>query len=123
MTGARLLRIVFPGDRRWDARNAIGAINRLLRRVGSDKNSVPVTGLKPGVAVHYGECCHPLPGDRIVGIIRKGKGVILHTIDCPNLESYSDEERALGRCAMGCRSRFRCHVCGPPENRGPERAR
>jgi GTP pyrophosphokinase len=95
LTGGRLLKIVFPGDRRWGPRDAIGAINRLLpgrlRRGGDDKSSVPVTGLKPGVAVHYGECCHPLPGDRIVGIMRKGRGVILHTIDCPNLEAYSDE--------------------------------
>ncbi len=95
LTSARLLRTVFPGDRRWGPRDAIGAINRLLpgrlRRSSEDKVSVPVTGLKPGIAVHYGECCHPLPGDRIVGIMRKGRGVILHTIDCPNLEAYSDE--------------------------------
>ena len=62
-----------------------------MRRSTGDKNSVPVSGLKPGVAMHYGDCCHPLPGDRIVGIMRKGHGVVLHTIDCPNLEAYSDE--------------------------------
>ena len=41
------------------------------------------------MAMHYAECCHPLPGDRIVGIITTGKGVIIHTIDCDSLEEHS----------------------------------
>jgi GTP pyrophosphokinase len=42
------------------------------------------------MAVHYAGCCHPLPGDRIVGIITTGKGVTIHTIDCETLESFND---------------------------------
>ncbi len=41
------------------------------------------------MAVHFARCCHPLPGDRIVGIITTGKGVTIHTIDCATLESFS----------------------------------
>jgi GTP pyrophosphokinase len=52
---------------------------------------VPITGLIPGMAVHYAGCCHPLPGDRIVGIITTGKGVTIHTIDCETLESFSSQ--------------------------------
>ena len=43
------------------------------------------------MAVHYARCCHPLPGDRIVGIITTGKGVTIHTIDCDGLRQYDDE--------------------------------
>ena len=32
-------------------------------------NAVPIRGLIPGMALHYAGCCHPLPGDRIVGIV------------------------------------------------------
>ena len=42
------------------------------------------------MAVHFARCCHPLPGDRIVGIVTTGKGVTIHTIDCDTLESFSD---------------------------------
>ena len=42
------------------------------------------------MAVHYAGCCHPLPGDRIVGIVTTGKGVTIHTIDCDTLESFAD---------------------------------
>ena len=55
------------------------------------KAGVPLRGLIPGMAVHYARCCHPLPGDRIVGIVTTGKGVTVHTIDCDTLESFSDQ--------------------------------
>jgi GTP pyrophosphokinase len=48
-----------------------------------------ITGLVSGMAVHYAGCCHPLPGDRIVGIVTTGKGVTIHTGDCPTLESFA----------------------------------
>ena len=33
-------------------------------------------------------CCEPLPGERIVGILTKGRGVMIHTIDCNRLANY-----------------------------------
>ncbi|MEE8293365.1 MAG: bifunctional (p)ppGpp synthetase/guanosine-3',5'-bis(diphosphate) 3'-pyrophosphohydrolase [Kiloniellales bacterium] len=52
--------------------------------------AVPLKGLIPGMAVHFAHCCHPLPGDRIVGIVTTGKGVTVHTIDCETLENFQD---------------------------------
>ncbi|WP_421997646.1 RelA/SpoT family protein [Reyranella sp.] len=60
------------------------------RPVPADPNQIAIRGLIPGMAVHFARCCHPLPGDRIVGIITTGKGVTIHTIDCATLESFSD---------------------------------
>jgi len=51
---------------------------------------MPIQGLIPGMAVHMARCCHPLPGDRIVGIVTTGKGVTVHTIDCDTLETFAD---------------------------------
>ena len=51
---------------------------------------MPIKGLIPGMAVHFARCCHPLPGDRIVGIVTTGKGVTVHTIDCETLETFAD---------------------------------
>src|SRR5579864_3510576 len=53
-------------------------------------NAVPIRGLIPGMALHYAGCCHPLPGDRIVGIVTTGKGVTIHTIDCETLATFAD---------------------------------
>jgi GTP pyrophosphokinase len=50
---------------------------------------MPISGLVTGMAVHYAGCCHPLPGDRIVGIVTTGKGVTIHTNDCQTLETFA----------------------------------
>jgi GTP pyrophosphokinase len=55
-------------------------------------NPVSIRGLTPGIAYKLGECCHPVPGDRIVGIRRTGEPIDVHTIDCPSLESGQDAD-------------------------------
>ena len=41
-----------------------------------------------GLAVHLAKCCHPLPGDRIVGIVTTGKGITVHTKSCSTLTKF-----------------------------------
>ena len=36
-----------------------------------------------GASVQYASCCHPIPGDRIVGYLGRGEGLVVHTDDCP----------------------------------------
>jgi len=59
-------------------------------RKPEDSGPMPIKGLIPGMAMHFARCCHPLPGDRIVGIVTTGKGVTIHTIDCDTLETFAD---------------------------------
>ena len=56
------------------------------------RGAITIKGLTPGVAVHMGECCHPVPGDRIVGLMRADKGIEVHAIDCATLESETQAE-------------------------------
>ena len=39
-----------------------------------------------GMAVELSKCCHPIPGDKIVGFSRVGHGLIIHRADCPHVE-------------------------------------
>ena len=48
-----------------------------------------ITGLVPGMAYHFAGCCHPVPGDDIVGIVTTGKGVTIHGRDCPTLTGFA----------------------------------
>lgn len=59
------------------------------RTTARTAGDMPITGLVAGMAVSYAGCCHPLPGDRIVGIITTGKGVTIHTRDCSTLETFA----------------------------------
>ena len=49
-----------------------------------------VIGLAEGQSFNRKPCCQPLPGERIVGIATSGKGVSVHSIDCPTLVSFED---------------------------------
>src|SRR3954467_8658900 len=57
----------------------------LLKRLDSRediKTSVTIRGTE-GVAVQLATCCRPIPGDGIVGSIKKGQGLVVHQSDCP----------------------------------------
>jgi GTP pyrophosphokinase/guanosine-3',5'-bis(diphosphate) 3'-pyrophosphohydrolase len=50
-----------------------------------------VIGLSSGQHFQRGTCCQPLPGERIVGITYRGKGVVAHRIDCDRLSDFEDQ--------------------------------
>ncbi len=52
------------------------------------KNPIPLKGLLPGLAINYSKCCCPMPGDKIAGVIIKGKGIAIHTTDCNDIGKY-----------------------------------
>jgi GTP pyrophosphokinase len=56
-----------------------------------DKSGVRVGGVED-VLIRFGRCCNPLPGERILGVITRGKGVTVHTAECPRLLE-SDPQR------------------------------
>lgn len=56
-------------------------------------DDVKVKGVD-GLLVRFAGCCNPVPGDRIVGFVSRGRGVTIHRIDCPNMRDM-EEERLL----------------------------
>lgn len=53
-------------------------------------SSRAVIGLKAGQSFERAKCCQPLPDERIVGISTRGRGVVVHTIDCEKLITLED---------------------------------
>ncbi len=62
---------------------------RAERSGGGGAGGLSLVGLGSGVAKHFAGCCHPLPGDRIVGIVANGKGITVHTAGCQTLEGFA----------------------------------
>ncbi len=90
--GARaVVEAVYPRLKTADTTDKVVSLAK--NRAGQSKRGegVPIKGLIPGMAMHYAGCCHPLPGDRIVGIVSTGRGVTIHTIDCEKLTQFQDE--------------------------------
>ena len=58
---------------------------------GTTAGSVTVKGLS-GLLIRFAHCCNPVPGDEIVGFVSRGRGVIIHRSDCPNIAN-EDEDR------------------------------
>ena len=54
--------------------------------------AISIRGLTAGMGFHLADCCHPVPGDRIVGLREKGKKVEVHTIDCLSLANGVDSD-------------------------------
>ncbi|MXO87595.1 RelA/SpoT family protein [Alteraurantiacibacter aestuarii] len=52
--------------------------------------AISIKGLTAGMGFSLADCCHPVPGDRIVGLRRKGQGVEVHAIDCLELANGED---------------------------------
>lgn len=61
----------------------------------ADTKAIEIQGLVSGMAVHYAKCCHPLPGDHIVGVIHTGKGTTIHTSDCNLLENLARQPERI----------------------------
>jgi GTP pyrophosphokinase len=56
----------------------------------------PLIGLAPGIAYRYANCCHPVPGDPVVGVIRTGRPVSVHRAECPVLaRSVQENSRTM----------------------------
>ena len=56
------------------------------------ERAISIRGLTAGMAFHLADCCHPVPGDRIVGVRLPGIGVEVHAIDCHTLASGVDAD-------------------------------
>lgn len=61
------------------------------QKSGTSQKTIIVRG-DPNMAVRFGNCCNPLPGDAIVGYITRGRGVSVHRADCKNVSDLAAEE-------------------------------
>ncbi|MFW6299621.1 MAG: RelA/SpoT family protein [Oceanicaulis sp.] len=87
ISSGELLEAVYPGHR-----EARGRRPQDRERIADAQGGLYVhgRGLTPGVSLHFATCCSPMPGDRIVGVMRPGRGVEVHVIDCERLAEFED---------------------------------
>jgi len=81
---------------------AAAAFPGLTERIQNEDSRAPIEDVKarafvaggdltPGVSLHFAPCCSPIPGDRILGVLAGGEGVMIHTIDCETLAASDSD--------------------------------
>ena len=99
LRAGEILQSVFPELKR------AGQVTRKAR--AGELKPVSIRGLTEGISYTLATCCHPLPGDRIVGIQPPGEGLVIHTIDCgeldkaQNMGDWLDVAWGIGAAEMG----------------------
>ncbi|MDN4630170.1 bifunctional (p)ppGpp synthetase/guanosine-3',5'-bis(diphosphate) 3'-pyrophosphohydrolase [Sphingomonas sp. PsM26] len=82
ITDAAVMEALMPGSAGTEA----------MRDLPPQSSAISILGLTPGVAFDLAECCHPVPGDRIVGLRRPEAGIEVHAIDCEILSDADDAD-------------------------------
>ena len=83
--------------------------------------AISIRGLTAGMAFQLADCCHPVPGDRIVGLRHPGVGVEVHAIDCLTLANGVDADWLdlnWGERTTGAVGRVRCVLYNPARDLG-----
>ena len=81
------------------------------------EQAISIRGLTAGMAFHLADCCHPVPGDRIVGLKQPGLGVEVHAIDCLALANGIDADwldLSWGERSTGAIGRIRAVLYNRP---------
>ncbi|WP_423604557.1 RelA/SpoT family protein [Sphingomonas sp. MS122] len=80
-TDAQVMEALMPGSTEGDA-----------PALPTAREPISIKGLTPGVSFTLAPCCHPIPGDRIVGVRQPDAPIEVHQISCPKLDDVEDSD-------------------------------
>ncbi len=87
-----VLKVAHP-EFREESKQIKSSINQ-EKKINSH-HPMPIKGLVNGMAMRYGGCCNPIPGDPIIGVINTGTGVTIHNQTCHNLKNLAINPNAI----------------------------
>jgi GTP diphosphokinase / guanosine-3',5'-bis(diphosphate) 3'-diphosphatase len=68
---------------------------KVISKAATQDVGVRIKGVND-ILIHLSKCCNPVPGDRIIGFITRGRGLSIHTVDCPNIDELDyDKDRLV----------------------------
>jgi len=92
ITSHQVLSKLLPPDQLQKPRED-GTLKRLMRMMSGQTEAGVRVGGVDDVLVRFGKCCEPLPGERILGFITRGRGVTVHAVDCPRVLDSDPQRR------------------------------
>ena len=86
LTAKDVIDAMFPDKSLIKDNKKIILLNKVKEKMEKKNNAVLIKGLTPGMSIHLSECCNPIPGDLVKGIIVSGKGLLVHQADCQEIK-------------------------------------
>nr|WP_275115361.1 RelA/SpoT family protein [Thiomicrorhabdus sediminis] len=68
----------------------LGTDDEIVPKSDNPELALPITGTE-GMAVQFANCCHPIPGDEIIGFISTEKGLVIHRESCRNIRNIKNQ--------------------------------
>ncbi len=102
----QILKKLFPKKEIYSEVKKESFISKTVRNVlekNKKKSLILVDGMS-NVLVYFAKCCHPIPGDDITGFISRGRGIIIHRVNCPKsfeLDSQREVDVEWGKRPEG----------------------
>ena len=88
-----VIRALYPDEDPHEVvQRSPSALERLADRIRRSNRGVRLQGMD-NLMIRYSQCCQPVPGDKVIGYITRGRGVSIHCVDCPNVLNLSKDRR------------------------------
>jgi GTP pyrophosphokinase len=115
LSAVHVIRKLFPDTQKTKEPSGIRRILTFTRR---KEGGVRVQGVS-NVMIRFSQCCQPLPGEAIIGIVTRGRGISVHRVDCPNTfpPAVEAERRVAVDWDVAHDDEFRVHLSVEGENR------
>ena len=84
-----ILKEILPGETVAFQERAPTTFERLVDKVRGSGKGVRIQGIE-NMMTRYSQCCQPVPGDKVIGYITRGRGISIHRMDCPNILNLSE---------------------------------
>jgi len=69
----------------------LSTLRKNLNHLQHVESAIYLIDFTPGIAVHFAECCHPILDDSIFGVLTPGKGLVIHLMNCNNVDFSASE--------------------------------
>ncbi|OPY67843.1 MAG: GTP pyrophosphokinase [Syntrophorhabdaceae bacterium PtaU1.Bin034] len=71
----------------------VGRLHKIISSIRKGRDdAIKIKGID-GLVVKFAKCCNPIPGDKILGFITRGRGLTVHLDSCPNVLAYDDQRK------------------------------
>jgi GTP pyrophosphokinase len=91
----RVVHKFYPPETEAERQRRRFSIERIRELARPPEKGVSIQGLD-NLMIRFAQCCMPVPGDRITGVITRGRGVSVHRVDCPNaFDGHIEPERRI----------------------------